>query len=203
MLIHLYKNDLPNNLDLGHSVAIDTEAMGLKISRDRLCLVQLSTGDGTAHLIQIAKKPAPAPNLCTLLENPAVEKIFHFARFDIALLKHTFNCVINNVYCTKIASKLTRTFTDRHSLKALCTDLLGIELSKAVQSSNWSTQKLSEEQLKYAASDVLYLHQLKEKLNFLLEDQEKSDLASKYFKALDVITESEISGFEPEFVLSH
>ncbi len=203
MTIHLHSHDLPDSLDLGSSVAIDTETMGLKISRDRLCLVQLSSGDGSAHLVQIDACPQPAPNLISLLKNPSIEKLFHFARFDVAILKHTFNCTIPNIYCTKIASKLTRTFTDRHGLKNLCCDLLGITLDKTVQTSNWSAKTLTNDQKAYAASDVLYLHQLKEKLDALLVEQDRLALAQKYFKSLDTITDSEIAGFDPEFVLSH
>lgn len=203
MTIHLHHHDLPDSLDLGSSVAIDTETMGLKLGRDRLCLVQLSSGDGTAHLVQIDKTPKPAPNLKSLLENPHSQKIFHFARFDVAVLKHAFGCTLPNIYCTKIASKLTRTFTQKHSLSTLCSDLLGTELDKSVQCTDWSAPTLTKAQQAYAASDVLYLHQLKEKLDQMLEKSGRASLAEKYFSALDMVTDSEIAGFEPEFVLSH
>ena len=156
-----YKDDLPDELDLGAVVAIDCETMGLNPHRDRLCLVQLSGGDGNAHLVQIAAAPAPAPNLCALLEDRDVLKLFHFGRFDIAAMYHAFGALAEPVYCTKIASKLIRTYTDRHGLKNLLQELLSVDISKFQQSSDWGAEILSEVQLNYAASDVLYLHQLR------------------------------------------
>ena len=160
MSIHLYKHDLPDGLDLGKSVAIDTETMGLNLERDRLCLVQISSGDGQAHLVQIAAEIQPCPNLEALLADQRVEKLFHFARFDLAMLKHHIGPVNGAIFCTKIASKLVRTYTDKHGLKDLCKELINIDLSKQQQSSNWGARELTEDQKLYAASDVLYLHQM-------------------------------------------
>ncbi|MAB01418.1 MAG: ribonuclease D, partial [Rhodobacteraceae bacterium] len=160
----LYKCDIPEDLDLGPIVAIDTETMGLNPNRDRLCLVQLSSGDGTAHIVQINKTQESAPNLCKLLSNPAVLKLFHFGRFDIAVLLKRFNVLTAPVYCTKIASKLVRTYTDKHGLKNLIMELLEKDISKQQQSSNWGAEKLSSAQINYAASDVLYLHKIMEEL---------------------------------------
>ena len=202
-MIHVYQDDLPSSLTLGAHVAIDTETMGLHIKRDRLCLVQLSNGDGTTHLVQIKAKPNPAPNLIRLLEDPSIEKIFHYARFDVAILRHTFSCAVTSLYCTKIASKLSRTYTERHGLKDLCQDLLGITLNKASQSSNWSAPTLTQEQQDYAASDVLYLHALKEALDVLLKEANRSSLARGYFSILNQLTDSELAGFDPLFILSH
>ena len=164
MSITLHQNDLPDDLDLGPVVAIDTETMGLNPHRDRLCLVQLSSGDGSAHLVQIAKGQKKAPNLTRLLRNRKVEKLFHFGRFDIAVMAHAFGVVSRPVYCTKIASKLVRTFTDRHGLRNLSHDLIGVDISKQQQSSDWGAPELSQAQLEYAASDVLYLHRIREVL---------------------------------------
>src|SRR6201991_2608921 len=165
-MIHLHKNDLPASVKLGPVVAVDTETMGLNPARDRLCLVQLSQGDGAVHLVQIPRPArgtrATAPNLKALLEDPKILKLFHFARFDLSALKVNLDVDCAPVYCTKIAAKLVRTFTDRHGLKDLCRELLGIDLSKQQQSSGWGAETLTPEQLKYAAADVLYLHQLKE-----------------------------------------
>ena len=157
----LYLNDLPDGLDLGPVVAIDCETMGLNPHRDRLCLIQMSGGDGHVHLVQVARGQTAAPNLCAMLENPNVLKLFHFGRFDIAALYHAFGALTAPVYCTKIASKLVRTFTDRHGLKYLLVDLLSVDISKQQQTSDWGAATLTEAQLEYAASDVLYLHRLK------------------------------------------
>src|SRR5512138_1178466 len=165
MTITLHRGDLPADLSLGNVVAVDTETMGLNPHRDRLCLVQLSAGDGNAHLVQIARGPANAPRLAALLADPKVLKLFHFGRFDIAMLEHALGVRCEPVYCTKIAAKLVRTFTDRWGLKDLCKELLGVDLSKQQQTSDWGADTLSQEQLRYAAADVLYLHQLKEKLD--------------------------------------
>ena len=184
MAIKLYKNDLPDGLDLGPVVAIDTETMGLLPHRDRLCLVQLSSGDGDAHLVQIAKGQTSAPNLERMLADPAVIKLFHFARFDIAALQKTFGVVTAPVYCTKIASKLVRTFTDRHGLKYLLQELLGVDISKQQQTSDWGAETLTEAQMEYAASDVLHLHRLKEVLDARLAREGRTGLAQACFDHL-------------------
>ena len=202
--IRLYKNDLPDDLDFGSIVAIDTEAMGLNPHRDRLCLVQLSSGDGVCHLVQISRdNPNEAPNLKRLLTNPSVLKIFHFARFDVGILTHTFNVPCAPIYCTKIASKLSRTFIDRHGLKDLCRDLLGIEISKIQQVSDWGQQELSDKQLAYAASDVLYLHDLKEKLDQILKREGRQDLAQKCFDFLPTCADLDLLGFNDLAIFRH
>tara|TARA_A100000171_G_scaffold50292_2_gene61323 strand:+ start:642 stop:1262 length:621 start_codon:yes stop_codon:yes gene_type:complete len=202
--IRLYQHDLPDDLDLGEEVAIDTEAMGLNPHRDRLCLVQLSSGNGVCHLVQ---RPLtgqkPAPNLTKLLNDPKVLKLFHFARFDVGLLQHTFNVSCSPVYCTKIASKLCRTFLDRHGLKDLCRDLLGVEISKTQQVSDWGRETLSDEQLAYAASDVLYLHRLKEKLDTLLKRENRDIIAQKCFDFLPTCTDLDLMGFNDLSVFRH
>ncbi|HEX7006512.1 MAG TPA: ribonuclease D, partial [Alphaproteobacteria bacterium] len=167
MTVHVHQGDLPKDLDLGPVVAIDTETMGLEVPRDRLCLVQLSAGDGTAHLVQFRRDDYDAPRLKALLADPSVTKLFHFGRFDIAVMSYYLGVLAAPVYCTKIASKLARTFTDRHGLRDLCRELLGIELSKQVQSSDWGAAELTKEQLAYAASDVLHLHELRRKLDVM------------------------------------
>ena len=202
-MIHLYKNDLPTGLDLGESVAIDTETLGLNVFRDRLCLVQISSGDGHAHLIRIGD-PDDAYNLKKLLKDDTVQKIFHFARFDLAILSHTFGIHIRNVYCTKIASKIARTYTDRHGLKNLCKDMLGIDLSKDEQSSYWNADKLSEKQINYAASDVWYLHQLRDRLNEILIREGRLELAERCFSALqDTIVPLDLANMSEEYIFSH
>lgn len=180
----LYQNDLPDGLDLGPLVAIDTETMGLDPRRDRLCLVQLSSGDGNAHLVQIARGQRRAPNLERLLADPAVLKLFHFGRFDIAVMKAAFGVTAAPVYCTKIASKLVRTFTDRHGLKYLLQDLVGVDVSKQQQTSDWGAEVLSDAQQDYAASDVLYLHRLKAELDRRLAREGRTDLAQACFDFL-------------------
>lgn len=185
MNIHLHINDLPDDLDLGEIVAVDTETMGLKPSRDRLCLVQLSAGDGECHLVKITRDhDGHSPNLVRLLTNPDVLKIFHFARFDVAALMHHFSVMTFPIYCTKIASKLVRTYVDRHGLKDLCKDLLGIEVNKHEQLSDWGADTHSESQLNYAATDVLHLHKLKLILDGLLEREGRVDLAQECFQFL-------------------
>ena len=184
MTIRFHRGDLPDGYDAGASVAIDTETLGLNPHRDRLCVVQLSRGDGTADVVQIPKDPGRPKNLIRLLEDPAVLKLFHFARFDVAVLRHAFGVVTTPVYCTKIASKLARTYTDRHGLKDLVRELLGVELSKQQQSSDWGAPTLTEAQLAYAASDVLHLHALKEKLEALLAREGRLDLAQACFDYL-------------------
>ncbi|MEL7349098.1 MAG: ribonuclease H-like domain-containing protein, partial [Pseudomonadota bacterium] len=176
MTITLHAGDLPDDIDLGPVVAIDTEAMGLIPGRDRLCLIQMSSGDGTVHLVQVAQGQTEAPNLTRMLADPAVLKLFHYGRFDIAMLAQTFGTVTRPVYCTKIASKLTRTYTDRHGLRNLCAELLGIDISKAQQSSDWGAAELSQAQMEYAASDVLYLHRLREEFDKRLAREGRTEI---------------------------
>ena len=176
MTITVYKDDIPADIDWGSAVAIDSETMGLNNARDRLCVIQLSSGDGNAILVQIAADPAPAPNLVALLGNPDIVKLFHFGRFDMAILARTFGVMPEPVYCTKIASKLARTYTDRHGLKDLCREVLGVDLSKQQQSSDWGRDTLSKEQKAYAASDVLYLHKLREALDAMLVREGRDSL---------------------------
>jgi ribonuclease D len=195
-MIHLYQDDLPDGLDLGPVVAIDTETMGLDPRRDRLCLVQMSSGDGHAHLVHIARPAAPAPNLCRMLADPQVVKLFHFGRFDIAALQNAFGVVTAPVWCTKIASKLVRTFTDRHGLKYLLADLVGVDVSKQQQTSDWGAATLTEAQLEYAASDVLYLHRLKAELEARLVREGRLDLALRAFAFLPTRAELDLLGYE-------
>lgn len=207
-MIRLHKHDLPDGLDFGASVAIDTETMGLDPRRDRLCLVQLSSGDGTAHCVQIIPpglggRGADCPNLKRLLEDPAVLKIFHFARFDVAMLHQALGVTVAPVVCTKIASKLVRTFTDRHGLKDLLKDLLGIEISKQQQSSDWGATELTPEQLAYAASDVLHLHALWARLQALLERERRLDLAEACYRFLPARGRLDLLGYEDPDLFSH
>jgi ribonuclease D len=199
----LHRGDLPDGLDLGKVVAVDTEAMGLNPHRDRLCLVQLSAGDGRAHLVQFADGVYEAPRLRALLGDAGVLKLFHFARFDIALLKHYLGVDCTPLYCTKIASKLARTFTDRHSLKDLCREILGIELSKQQQTSDWGAAELTEEQLGYAAADVLHLHALKERLDAMLEREGRSALARTCFEFLPTRAALDLAGWSDEDIFAH
>lgn len=196
MTIHLHKNDLPAGLDLGPVVAIDTETMGLDPRRDRLCLVQLSAGDGDAHLVQVAPGQRAAPNLVRMLADPAVLKLFHFGRFDIAALKNAFGVTTAPVYCTKIASKMVRTFTDRHGLKYLLQDLVGVDVSKQQQTSDWGAPALTEAQFDYAASDVLYLHRLKAELDARLAREGRTALAQACFDFLPVRAELDLLGWD-------
>ena len=191
----LHLSDLPDGLDFGPIVAIDTETMGLNPHRDRLCLVQLSAGNGDTHLVQIVRGQTSAPNLERLLTNPEVLKLFHFGRFDIAALKAAFGVLTAPVYCTKIASKLIRTFTDRHGLKYLVQDLLGIDISKQQQMSDWGAETLTEAQLSYAASDVLYLHQLKRELDVRLAREGRTQLAQACFDFLPVRATLDLTGW--------
>ena len=203
MTIRLHKGDLP---DLSHyttSVAIDTETLGLNLKRDRLCVVQLSPGDGTADVVQIAKGQTSAPNLERLLSDPQVTKIFHFGRFDIAQLSNAFGVAISPVYCTKIASKLCRTYTDRHGLKDLVRELLGVDLSKQQQSSDWAAETLSDAQLAYAASDVLYLHGLRDKLNMMLTREGRMDIAEACFRFLPERARLDLLGWNDQDIFSH
>lgn len=203
MTIRLHKGDLPDGADFGPVVAIDTETLGLQPHRDRLCLVQLSKGDGTADLVQIARGQTRAPNLERLLGDGNVTKLFHFARFDLAALYNTFGVMPEPVFCTKIASRLVRTYTDRHGLKDLTKELLGIDLSKQQQSSDWGAHDLTDAQMAYAASDVLYLHALKEKLETLLKREERDDLANACFAFLPARAKLDLNGWPEVDILAH
>ena len=203
MTITLHKGDLPDGLDLGSEVAIDCETMGLNPHRDRLCLVQMSSGDGTAHLVQVGKGQSEAPNLCAMLADPKVTKLFHFGRFDIAALYHTFGVVTAPVYCTKIASRLVRTYTDRHGLKALLQELLQVDISKYQQSSDWGAEELSPAQLEYAASDVLYLHQLRDKLGVMLQREGRQTLAQSCFDFLPTRAQLDLIGYPETDIFAH
>lgn len=203
MSITLHINDLPDGLDFGAEVAVDTETMGLSPVRDRLCLVQLSSGNGQAHLVQIAQGQKAAPNLKKLMEDPKVLKIFHFARFDIASLKNGLGIQTAPIYCTKIASRLVRTFTDRHGLKDLVRDLLDVELKKEQQSSDWGAKMLTQEQMIYAANDVLYLHKAKQKLDAMLAREDRVDLAKNCFNFLSTRADLDLEGWADIDVFAH
>lgn len=221
----LYQNDLPADLNLGNSIAIDTETTGLNLKRDRLCVIQISNGNGDAHLVKFNKNNFTpqsitntnslptnmalpinmeniAPNLKKLLSDEKVLKIFHFARFDLAVLKSHLGLEIKNIYCTKIASRLIRTYSDAHGLKAICKELINVELSKDQQSSDWGNENISEEQIKYAASDVLYLHRLKEKLDEMLKREDRLEIANQCFKFLQTRSALDLLGFEND-IFSH
>lgn len=199
----LYQNDLPDGLDLGPVVAIDCETMGLNPHRDRLCLIQMSGGDGNVHLVQVARGQTAAPNLCAMLENPAVLKLFHFGRFDIAALYHAFGALTAPVYCTKIASKLVRTFTDRHGLKYLLGDLIGVDISKFQQMSDWGAPNLTAAQLEYAASDVLYLHRLKVELDRMLAREGRVEIAQSCFDFLPSRAQLDLIGYPEIDIYAH
>ena len=201
--ITLHKNDLPAGLIFGPSVAVDTETLGLNPNRDRLCVVQLSAGDGTAHLVQLDGKDYSAPNLKALLTDPAVLKIFHYARFDIAVLEKYLGVVTAPIYCTKIASKLVRTYTDRHGLKDLVSELAGVELSKQQQSSDWAATELSQQQLAYAASDVLHLHTVKAKLDAMLARDGRTQFAEAAFGFLSTRAKLDLVGFGETDIFAH
>jgi len=203
MTVSLHKGDLPSGLDFGDSVAVDTETMGLDPVRDRLCVVQLSAGDGNAHVVQLAQGDYDAPNLKALMANPKVTKLFHFARFDMAMMKRYLGVDVAPVYCTKIASKLVRTYTDRHGLKDLCRELLGVDLSKQQQSSDWGAAELTEAQLTYAASDVLHLHELKRGLDAMLARESRTDLAERCFAFLPTRVELDLSGWAEQDIFEH
>ncbi len=203
MANYLYKNDLPDELDLGPVVAIDCETMGLNPHRDRLCVVQMSGGDGNAHLVQVEIGQTKAPNLCAMLENPEVLKLFHFGRFDIAAMLNAFGAVTAPVYCTKIASKLVRTYTDRHGLKNLLQELIGVDISKQQQSSDWGAPELTEAQLDYAASDVLYLHQLRDKLNDRLVREGRMETAQACFDFLPTRAKLDLAGWPDIDIFAH
>ena len=203
MANHLYQNDLPDGLDLGPVVAIDCETMGLNPHRDRLCLIQMSGGDGDCHLVQVTQGQTEAPNLCAMLENPDVLKLFHFGRFDIAALLNAFGAVTAPVYCTKIASKLVRTYTDRHGLKTLLQDMVGVDISKHQQQSDWGALDLTHAQLDYAASDVLYLHRLKEKFDILLAREGRTEIAQSCFEFLPTRAQLDLAGWPETDIFAH
>src|SRR5579871_5407509 len=203
MKIHLHKGDLPDRLDLGPLVAIDTETLGLNPNRDRLCLAQLSAGDDVCHAVQFAAGRYDAPNLKRLLADPKVTKLFHFARFDIAMFKQYLGVECKPIYCTKIASKLVRTYTDRHGLKDLVRELLGVELSKEQQSSDWGAAELSDAQLAYAAADVIHLHALKERLDLMLQRENRKRLAEACFGFLPTRVELDLGGWAEEDIFAH
>ncbi|MDA8870620.1 ribonuclease D [Rhizobiaceae bacterium] len=203
MTIRMHRGDLPDLSNYSDSVAIDTETLGLRPHRDRLCVVQLSPGDGTADVVQIARGQTSAPNIEALLGDDAVQKLFHFGRFDIAVLHKSFGVLARNVYCTKIASKLTRTYTDRHGLKELCRELLRVDISKQQQSSDWAADTLSDAQAAYAASDVLHLHALRDVLNVRLEREERMDLAQACFDFLPHRCLLDLAGWDDTDIFAH
>lgn len=203
MAIKLYKGDLPPGLDFGTSVAVDTETLGLVPRRDKLCLVQLSAGDGNAHLVHLDRSSYDAPNLKALFADPAITKIFHYARFDVAVIRHYLGVDTAPLYCTKIASKLTRTYTDRHGLKDLVKELLGIELNKQQQSSDWGAHMLSDPQKQYAAQDVLYLHELKSRLDQMLSREGREAVARACFDFIPTRAALDLSGWTEEDVFAH
>ena len=203
MTNHLHISDLPDELDLGPEVAIDCETMGLHPHRDRLCVVQLSGGDGHSHIVQIKKGQTEAPNLCSILENPDVLKLFHFGRFDIAAMQNAFGAITSPVYCTKIASRLIRTYTDRHGLKNLLHELLSVDISKQHQSSDWGAPTLSNAQLEYAASDVLYLHRLREALNKRLIREDRMEMAQACFDFLPMRANLDLMGWPETDIFAH
>jgi ribonuclease D len=203
MTIRFHRGDLPSGADFGASVAIDTETLGLVPKRDRLCLVQLSRGDGTADIVQIARGQPRAPNIERLLADPGVTKLFHFARFDVAILLESFGVLATPIYCTKIASKLARTYTDRHGLKDLARELLGIDLSKQQQSSDWGAPTLSDAQLTYAASDVLHLHALRERLDAMLRREDRLEIAEACFHFLPARARLDLMGWSESDIFAH
>ncbi|THH34707.1 ribonuclease D [Aliishimia ponticola] len=203
MTNYLYQNDLPDGLDLGPVVAIDCETMGLNPNRDRLCVVQMSGGDGNAHIVQVAKDQTEAPNLCAMLENPDVLKLFHFGRFDIAAMHNAFGALTAPVYCTKIASRLVRTYTDRHGLRNLLMELLSVDISKQQQMSDWGSEKLTDAQLDYAASDVLYLHRLRDALNEMLAREGRTELAQRCFDFLPTRALLDLEGWPEIDIFAH
>jgi ribonuclease D len=203
MANHLYQNDIPHDLDLGPIVAIDCETMGLNPHRDRLCLIQMSGGDGECHLVQVAKGQTAAPNLCKMLADPNVLKLFHFGRFDIAAMENAFGTLAAPVFCTKIASKLVRTFTDRHGLRTLLHEMVGVDISKHQQQSDWGAEKLTPAQLTYAASDVLYLHQLKTAFDIILAREGRTKMAQACFDFLPMRAKLDLVGWPEMDIFSH
>jgi len=200
---HLYQNDLPDGLDMGPVVAIDCETMGLNPHRDRLCLIQMSGGDGNTHIVQVAKGQTEAPNLCAMLTNPDVLKLFHFGRLDIAAMFNAFGALAAPVFCTKIASRLIRTYTDRHGLKNLTQELIGVDISKQQQMSDWGAETLTSAQLEYAASDVLYLHRLRDELNKRLDREGRTDLAQACFDFLPTRAQLDLAGWPEIDIFAH
>ena len=203
MKINLYQGDLPESFKAANIIALDSETMGLNPKRDKLCLVQISNGDEICHLIKIDLSNQKPVNLIQILKNSKIQKIFHYARFDVAVINYNFKISINSIYCTKIASKLTRTFTDKHGLKDLCKELLNIEISKLQQSSDWGRDKLSQAQLRYAATDVLYLHKIKENLDRMLTREKRNELAKECFKFINYRTDLDLLGWEQVDIFSH
>ena len=203
MAVTLHKGDLPSGLDFGTSVAVDTETQGLSLVRDKLCLVQLSAGDGDAHIVQVNRETFDCPNLKTLIADTAVEKIFHYGRFDVAILSRDLGIDVTPVFCTKIASRLVRTYTDRHGLKDICRELLGVDISKQQQSSDWASDELTQAQLDYAASDVLYLHQLKNILSARLFRENRFDMAKACFDFLPTRAALDLAGWNDVDIFSH
>ena len=203
MKIKYYENDLPENTLLGDIIAIDTETMGLNPSRDKLCLIQMSSGNGICHLIKILDLRKKPKNILKLLKNNKITKIFHYARFDVAIIKHAFKIDIKNIYCTKIASKLVRTYTDKHGLKELCKEMLNVDLNKSSQSSDWSIRELSKEQLKYASHDVIYLFRLKEKLEEMIAREDRQELLQKSFDFLPIRVKLDLAGWHDTDIFSH
>ena len=203
MKIKLHTNDLPNSVNFTESVAVDTEAMGLNHKRDRLCLVQLSNGNGVCHLVQIQNNISKPKNLIKLFKNKKILKIFHYARFDVGILKHSFDINIENIYCTKIASKLTRTFTDKHGYKDLCKDLLNKQISKTEQTTDWGSKKLTYAQQKYAATDVLYLHKIKIELDKMLIRENRVKLAQACFNFINIRTNLDLLGWSEQDIFKH
>jgi len=201
--ITLHRGDIPDGISFPDGVAVDSETLGLKPHRDRLCVVQLSAGDGTAHLVQFDGRDYSAPNLRALIADPDVLKIFHFARFDVAVMSKYLGVATTPIYCTKIASKLVRTYTDRHGLKDLCSELIGLELSKQQQSSDWAATNLTPQQQAYAAADVLHLHALKAKLDAMLEREGRTELAQAAFAFLPTRADMDLAGFEDIDIFSH
>lgn len=199
----MHKGDLPADVKFDGDIAVDTEAMGLNNLRDRLCVVQLSDGKGDAHVVQIDPKNFKAPNLVKLMEDKSRVKLFHFARFDVAILRHYLGAKVSPVYCTKIASKLCRTYTDRHGFKDLCKELIGIDISKQQQSSDWGAETLTDDQVSYAASDVLYLHQFREKLDVMLKREGRAELAAECFRFLPARAELDLAGWPETDIFSH
>ena len=203
MAVTLHKGDLPADIDFGSAVAVDTETQGLSLVRDKLCLVQLSAGDGDAHIVQVNRQTFDCPNLKALLSNPEIEKIFHFARFDVAMIARDLGINMTPIFCTKIASGLVRTYTDRHGLKDLCRELLGVDLSKQQQSSDWAADELTKAQLDYAASDVLYLHQLRNILSARLYRENRFDIARACFDFLPTRAALDLAGWNDVDIFSH
>ena len=201
--IHFYQDDIPSELDFGASIAIDTETQGLNLQRDRLCLIQLSSGNGDAHLVQFEKKKYNAPNLRKLLSDKKTLKIFHFARFDLAAIKMYLEIQCAPVFCTRIASRLTRTYTDKHGLKDICSELIGVEISKQQQQSDWASSELSQNQREYAASDVLYLHQLKDVLEHRLKRENRLEIARGCFDFLEYQVDLDIQGWGEQNIFAH